>query len=121
MHDPVLSLRIWSYYVLAIGVGLFLIPNQIFDILAIENTSEVWIRVVGLVAVALGVVYFEGARQRDLGVVRSSVPARAVAVVAFVALWITGGPWQLLIFATTDLVGVLWSWNALRPAGAAGA
>ncbi len=116
-----LSLRIWSYYVLAIGAGLPLIPNQIFDILAIENTSEIWIRVVGLVAIALGIVYFEGARRSVLGVVRSSVPSRGAAVGAFVVLWITGGPWQLLIFAITDLAGLLWSWNALRSAGSAAA
>ncbi len=116
MKDPMLSLRVWSYYVLAVGAGLLLIPNQIFDILGIDNTSEVWIRVVGLVAIALGAVYFAAARDNDLGVVRSSVPARAIAVIAFVGLWITGGPWQLLIFAAADLAGLLWSWNALRTA-----
>lgn len=114
MADPVLSLRVWSYYVLAVGTGLLLIPNQIFDILGIANTSEVWVRVVGLVAIALGVVYFGGAQDNDLGVVRSSVAARAVAVIAFVGLWITGGPWQLLIFAAVDVTGLLWSWNTLR-------
>ncbi len=119
MNDPVLSLRVWSYYVLAVGAGLLLIPNEIFDILGITNTSEVWVRVVGLVATALGVVYFAGAQDNDLGVVRSSVVARAIAVIAFVALWITGGPWQLLIFAAVDLTGLLWSWNALRTGGSA--
>ncbi len=119
MADPVLSLRVWSYYVLAVGAGLLLIPNQIFDILGITNTSEVWVRVVGLVAIALGVVYFAGAQDNDLGVVRSSVVARAIAGIAFVALWITGGPWQLLIFAAVDLTGLLWSWNALRAGGSA--
>jgi hypothetical protein len=114
MTDPVLSLRVWSYYLLGVGAGLLLIPNQVFDILGIANTSEVWVRFVGLVAIALGVVYFAGAQDNDLGVVRSSVPARAIAVIAFVALWITGGPWQLLIFAVADLTGLLWSWSALR-------
>lgn len=119
MADPMLSLRVWSYYVLAVGAGLLLIPNQILDILGVANTSEVWIRVVGLVAVALGVVYFAAARDNDIGVVRSSVPARVFAVVAFVVLWITGGPWQLLIFAAIDLAGLLWSWNALRSSDSA--
>ncbi len=84
MTDPVLSLRVWSYYLLGVGAGLLLIPNQVFDILGIANTSEVWVRVVGLVAIALGVVYFAGAQGNDLGVVRSSVAARAIAVIAFV-------------------------------------
>lgn len=53
-------------------------------------------------------------RDNDLGVVRSSVPARAIAVIAFVTLWITGGPWRLLIFAAADLTGLLRSRYALR-------
>lgn len=114
MNDAILSLRLWSYYVVGIGVGLLLIPNLIFDVFGIAETSEVWIRVAGLVAIALGVVYFDGAIRRDIGVARASVPARAVAVVAFVALWATGGPWQLLLFGAFDLAGLAWTWNALR-------
>ena len=114
MNDPILSLRIWSYYVLAVGAGLLLVPNQIFDILGIDNTSEVWIRVVGVAVIALGVVYFAAVRDIDLGVVRSSVPGRAVAVIALIVLWLTGGPWQLLIFVLVDLMGMLWSWHSLR-------
>lgn len=114
MNDPILSLRVWSYYVLAMGVGLLLTPNLIFDMFGIANTSEVWIRVVGLVAIALGIVYFEAARHGDIRTVRSSVPARVAAVIAFVGLWVTGGPWQLLIFGVIDLAGLLWSWRALQ-------
>lgn len=114
MNDPIRSLRVWSWYVLAVGTGLLLIPNVVFDVLGIHNTDEVWIRVAGLVAIALGIVYAGTVRAGQLAIVRASVPARAVAVVGFVALWITGGPWQLLIFAALDLTGATWSWNTLR-------
>lgn len=114
MRDPVLSLRVWSFYVLGIGAGLLLVPNLIFDLFGIANTSEVWIRVAGLVAVALGIVYFSAAREGVMNVVRSSIPARAAAVLSFVALWATGGPWQLLLFGVIDLTGLAWTWNALR-------
>ena len=114
MNEPITSLRVWSYYVLGIGAGLLLIPNLVLGLFGMADTSEVWIRVAGLVAIALGIVYFDGARRQDVGVARASVPARLTAVVAFIALWATGGPWQLLIFGAVDLAGLLWTWTALR-------
>lgn len=114
MDDPITSLRVWSYYVLGIGAGMLLLPNAILGLFGIVETSEVWIRVVGLVAIALGIIYYDGARRRDVGVARASVPARLSAVVAFVALWATGGPWQLLIFGAADLAGMLWTLSTLR-------
>lgn len=118
MNEPITSLRVWSYYVLGIGAGLLLIPNLIFDVFGIANTSEVWVRVVGLVAIVLGIVYLDGARRQDVGVARASVPARLAAVVGFIALWATGGPWQLLIFGAADLAGMVWTYNALRSGSA---
>ena len=97
-----------------VGAGPLLIPNLIFDLFGVANTSEVWIRVVGLVAVALGIVYFDGARRQDIGVAKASVPARPSAFVAFIASWANGGPWQLLNFGAVDLAGLSWTWNALR-------
>lgn len=116
MNDPILSLRAWSYYVLGLGLALFSIPNVIFDIFGIATTDEVWIRVAGLVVVALGIMYAAGARAGHVGAVRASVNARAVAVIGLVGLWITGGPWQLILFAAVDLLGTAWSWSALRSA-----
>jgi hypothetical protein len=34
-------------------------------------------------------------------------------VVRLLALWITGGPWQLVIFAAIDFLGAALSWSAL--------
>ena len=117
MNEPITSLRVWSYYVLGIGAGLLTIPNLIFDLFGIADTSEVWIRVAGLVAIALGIVYFDAARRQDVGVARASVPARLAAVVAFTVLWASGGPWQLLIFGAVDLAGLSWTWSALGTKG----
>ena len=44
MNDPILSLRVWSYYVLGLGLALFSIPNVVFDIFGIAtriHTSSV--------------------------------------------------------------------------------
>ncbi len=116
MRDPVVSLRVWSFYVLGIGAALLLVPNLVFDILGIPNTDDVWVRVLGLVAIVLGVVYLAAAAGAHFDMVRASVNARAVAVVGFLVLWITGGPWQLGIFAALDLAGLAWSWSAVQTA-----
>jgi len=114
MLEPNRTLAVWSAYVLLIGAELLLIPNQTLDILGLDSSSEIWPRVVGVVAMALGIVYAMAAREHNIAVARYSVPARVVAAPAFVVLWLTGGPWQMVIFGAVDGAGAAWTWSALR-------
>lgn len=121
MRDPILTIRVWGYYAIAIGIAFAAIPNVVFDIFGIPTTEEVWIRVVGLISIDLGLVYLGGALGKSVEVVKATIWGRMVVVGGLVAVWIAGGPWQLVLFAAIDLVGLTWSWRALRAARAAAA
>lgn len=114
MSTAARSLYGWSIYVFAIGAALAVIPNTIFDILRIPETEEVWVRVLGIVLIILALYYWDGARHETRNLFVASLLGRTFAVAAFIVLWLTGGPWQLMIFAAGEVVGIVWTTMALR-------
>ena len=109
------SLVVFGVYLLALAIVLLAVPNMLLALFGIPPTSEVWIRVVGMLVAFLG--YFDvryGAavdrRFLELSVhTRATVPAFFLAFVVFAA-----APWQLLLFGMVDLAGSIWTWLSLR-------
>lgn len=112
--SPVLSLQVWTVYVFAIGVSLLLAPNVILGLFGMPETTEVWIRVVGVVVIAIGIIYWSMVRREDAGGIRATVYERYLAAAAFVVLAFTTGPWQLVLFGVVDFLGASWTFAALR-------
>jgi hypothetical protein len=107
-------LYVWSVYVLIIGALLSLSPNFMLSALGMEETQEVWIRVLGLVVVLLALYYWDAARNEAGHHFVATVLGRAFVAAGFVILVVTGEPWQFLIFAGLDPAGALWTLGALR-------
>jgi hypothetical protein len=107
-------MAVWTGYVVALGVGLLAIPNVILELFRIEETDEVWIRIVGLLLVGYGLYYLTAVRAEFTPLYEMSVWVRWGIVVGLVVLAVTVGPWQLVLFASVDLLGGLWTFLALR-------
>ncbi len=109
------SLVSFGVYLLALAVVLLAVPNVLLALFGIPPTSEVWIRVVGMLVAFLGyydVRYGAVADRRFLELsvhTRVTVPAFFLAFVVF-----AGAPWQLLLFGMVDLAGSIWTWLSLR-------
>lgn len=114
MSKAARSLYVWSVYVLVIGSLLALAPNFLLSTLGMDETEEVWIRVLGIVVVLLALYYWDAARNEARHHFVATVLGRGFVAAAFVVLVITGEPWQLLIFAAVDLAGSLWTLSSLR-------
>lgn len=71
-RGTVRSLQAWTVYVFVIGISLLLIPNAILGLFRIAETREAWLQVVGVVVVALGVLYWSMIRREDMGGIRVS-------------------------------------------------
>ncbi len=95
-----------------------LIPNVVLSLFQIEETDEAWIRVVGMLLIALGPYYWTAVRAEFGPMIEASVWVRWGIVVALVLLAFTTGPWQLVLFAAVDLLGGLWTYIAFRKAPA---
>lgn len=108
------SIQVWSIYVLVVGAGLAVIPNRILSTLDVPETDEVWIRVLGVVVVLLALYYWDAARNETRNLFVASVLGRVFVVASLLVFWLTGEPWQLLLFAAIDAAGALWTFSALK-------
>jgi hypothetical protein len=108
------SIQVWSIYVLILGTGVAVVPNLILSTLAVPETDEVWIRILGVVVVLLALYYWDAARYETRNLFVASVLGRAFVAASLIVLWLTGAPWQLLLFAAVEAAGAIWTFTSLR-------
>ena len=109
------SLQVWVIYTTVVGALLLFIPNVLLGLFQIEETTEVWVRVLGLIVLVLTVMYAYTLRVRQRTMYQGTVYARWLAVVGLTVLAFTSGPWQLVLFAVVDLAGSIWTHLANQP------
>jgi protein-S-isoprenylcysteine O-methyltransferase Ste14 len=115
------SIHVFGNYLVLLGVVLLVAPNPLLQLFGLPTTTEVWIRVVGMLVAFLG-IYYRTAAAANLTpfyvatvLLRSSVPLFFLAFV--LAGWVG---WPLLLFGLIDAAGAIWTWSALRqPPGTA--
>ncbi len=118
MSKTARSVFTFGIYLLLTGATLVLVPNLLLRTFMLAETHEVWVRVVGTLALLLGFYYVQMSRMESAEFFRLSVYTRASVVVfftAFVLLGLVGAP--LIAFGVVDLAGALWTWSSLRQEG----
>ena len=104
-----------AFYILPTGLGLMLIPNILMPLFGVAPTSEVYIRIVGMLLAYLGVYYIDAAKKENRSFMEISVKLRFLSVVIFCGFVLLGlGPTILYLFAAADLIGALLTWRALQ-------
>lgn len=115
MSNPAKTVFAFSCYLFPLGLILLLVPNLLLGLFQIPPTSEVWIRVVGMLVIFLGVYYLVAARAEIRLFMLWSARLRASVFFFFGAFVLAGlAPSVLLLFGTVDLAGALWTWSAFR-------
>jgi len=115
MSRVAISSMVWGVYLIVAGLGFLLLPNVVLPLFGFSTTTEVWIRVVGLLVAILGAYYVYCARNNVVPFFRITVPGRiafAVGIVGLVTLGLSGP--SLLIFGVLDFAGAMWTWLSLR-------
>ena len=108
------SIYYYSFYMMGMGSGLFLIPNLILGFFGF-HTTEVWVRILGLLAFCAGMLYFHCARTNQTGFFRVTVPERVIFFLGIVALVVfLDLPPMLAAIGSVDLLGAIWTALALR-------
>ena len=113
------SMTAWTVYVLLLGAVLLFVPNLLLSIFQIEETDEVWIRVIGLLLIGYGAYYWTAIQAEFIAMYRMSVWVRWGIAAGLVTLAFTVGPWQLVLFASFDFLSGLWTMLTLRSEPAA--
>ena len=83
MSKAALSVFVFGLYVLLLGVLLVLVPNFVIGLFGVEPTTEVWIRVVGMVLFLVGIYYLVAARAELTALFRWTVPVRSSVIFFF--------------------------------------
>ena len=113
MSRATFSARVFAVYVFVVSTVLVVAPNVLLGIFGIASTSEVWIRVAGVLAFNIGIYAWIGARHRPF--LDASVYTRALVCAAFVVFALLGlvSP-MIVLFGLVDLAGGIWTWAALK-------
>jgi hypothetical protein len=105
----------YSFYMMGMGSGLFLIPNLILGLFGFAPTTDVWIRMLGLLSFCAGLLYFYCARWNQTGFFRITVPERIVFFLGTVVLVVfMQFPPGLALIGSVDLLGAIWTGWTLR-------
>lgn len=109
------SVFYYSFYIIGMGLGLFFVPNLIMGVFRLGQTTEIWVRVLGLLAFCVGILYFYCARTNQTGFFRVSVPERIIFFLGTVALVVFFQVTPMLAaVGSVDLLGAMWTWLTLR-------
>ena len=115
MSKPARSITVHGIYLVLSGLSFVFVPNFVLPLFGFAPTSEVWIRVVGLLATILGGYFLYSVRVDDRSFFRATIFARLTfftGVMLFV-LFGLGSP-MLILFGLIDLAGAAWTWLTLR-------
>lgn len=118
MSPAARSVKVFAVYLGVLAVLLLIAPNLVLQSFGLPSTSEVWIRVVGMLAAILGVYYWTSAVTELTPFFRASILCRLTVPVFFLIFVLSGlARWPLVLFGVIDALGAAWTWSALGRAG----
>ena len=122
MSKSAKSVLVFGVYLTIIGVIFLIVPNLLITPFGIEPTHEVWIRLSGMLLMALSVYYIVAAKHELIVIMKATAYIRFTIIfflTAF-ALFELVSP-NIILFAIVDLLGGLWTWLMLKKEGHIGA
>ena len=111
------SIFFFGIYVISLGVLLVVAPNVLLRFFSVPETSEVWIRVVGVVVLLIGYYYVRAAIDNKgmTKFFRWTIYTRSSVIVFFtVFVLLNYVKPTLILFGVFDLAGAIWTALALR-------
>ena len=110
-----LSLTVQSIYVFITALQLIFIPNTLLGMFGFEPTTEIWIKVFGVVLLSLAVVYYGIIKYGNDDVVGLTIWSRLLVGFGFTMMAIIGiAPTTLILFAGIDVATAIWTWFELK-------
>ena len=118
MSKAAKSLFYFGVYHVILGIILVVVPNLLLTLLALPMTTEVWIRVVGMLVLLLGYYYIQAARKELTAFFQWTIYSRLSVIVFFIAFVAFGFVKPIIIlFGVIDLLGAAWTGLTLRSSG----
>lgn len=120
MASAATTIRVFGAYAFLAGAGLLVVPDIALAPLGIAAPKEVWIRVVGALAMVVGYYYWACGRAGAVAYFRASVWGRlGFCGLCGALVLMAGAPPALMVFGVVDALGAAWTALALRREDAA--
>lgn len=105
----------FGFYLYVTGLTLLVAPNFLLSTFQLPATNEVWIKVVGVLVLAIGFYYHQIGSKNIEAMLPLTVVARVFVFLSFVAFVLLKfvEP-MLLAFGVVDLLGAGLTWWALK-------
>jgi hypothetical protein len=109
------SIYYFGFYLYLIGIVLIAVPNFLLSTIQVPETNEVWIRVVGVLAICLGYYYHRSGAVNDIAFCRLTIPTRIFVFLSFLTFALAEyvSP-VIIVFGVVDVAGAVWTWTSLR-------
>lgn len=115
MTDAAKSVFYFGFYVLLIGVLLLAIPQTFLSILKLPDIPEGWARIIGMLAIIIGVYDTVSGRNNLMPAIKASVYLRFFFFAGVLLLIISEQmPKEALPLGIIDAAGALWTLIASR-------
>jgi len=117
MSSGARSIFVFGIYLAVVGIALLVVPNLLLGAFLLPGTTEVWVRVVGMLSLFLSFYFIQSARAGLTEFFRLTVYVRSTTILFLGAFVLLGfaSPF-LLPFGVVDLAGAIWTGRALRSA-----
>jgi hypothetical protein len=115
MSKIAFTIRIYSFYLFLMGLGMMFMPNTILPLFGFAETTEIWIRMLGLFTFTTGIYYFQSSGNEQVAFFKSTIIGRIfffIMTVVFVFVF-KQNP-MLAAIGSVDLMGALWTLSASK-------
>lgn len=118
MSKSAISVLVYGIYLAISGLMLLFVPNLLIGSLGIEPTSEVWIRLSGILLMAVSVYYFLGSKYEIVVIFKATVFIRFSIIFFFTAFALLSmvSP-NIIVLSLIDLFGGIWTYVMLKKEG----
>ncbi len=118
MSQSAKSVYYFGFYLVVLGLTLILQPNLLLGIVGLPETTEVWIRVVGMLVLALSAYYIMVGKSDHTLFLKVTVYVRSCIILFFIAFTLAGWVQPVIIlFGVVDLLGAAWTYLLLKKEG----
>lgn len=109
------SLQVFACYMITGGIGFMIAPHPILALFSLSAGDDFWVRMVGVLVLAIGCYYLLVVRAGIVAFYRWTVPARYFVAGFMVLMFVlgkVGAP--ILLFAAIDAAAATWTWFELK-------
>ena len=115
MSRGAMSVFVFSIYLYILGAILVITPGTLLRVFDFPERDNLWIRVVGMLAIILGFYYSHCARAEFRPFFVWTVIARTSVLLFFIAFVLADiAPPALILFGLIDFAAAVWTFFAVR-------